>query len=175
MELFELFTNSLPPHSTVVDLGAGEGKYAQILSSNGHQVIAVDKNPQPLVEGIEQIHSSVEDWITNLSPDSRADGFLLKNVIQFIDKDFVFDTLIPKLIHHLNPNGIIGIETFTQPPIPPFEITHRSHYDITELRPLFQGWEMLMSDNIENDGKDMNGNIRHFFITRLVARKTSNS
>lgn len=171
MELFKTLTDLLKPNSLVVDLGAGEGHYAQKLSSLGHRVIAVDKNPQPPKDDITQIQSSIEDWISSMSSDLSVDAFLLKNSIQFIDKDVVVQTLIPKLKDITGKGGFIAIETFTKPPTPPFDVTHRSHYALSEIAPLFQDWEILLADEIESDNPDLSGNMRHFFKTQIIARK----
>lgn len=171
---FDQFMGQLPPESLVVDLGAGEGKYSQALAAAGHQVIAVDKKAPELSNlGTVEYHTmTVDMWLDGLAADFTAGGYLLKNILQFLPKDWVLDHLLPTLMQHTQKGGVIAIETFTQAPNPPFEHTHRSYYSISELRTVFADWEILLAEESENDGPDMHGTQRHFYMTSIIARKS---
>ncbi|MEZ4210119.1 MAG: class I SAM-dependent methyltransferase [Patescibacteria group bacterium] len=166
------FIELLPPNSTVVDLGSGPGIYAKKLLDLGHQVIAVDKKIVLDIPGIDFRHQSVQDFIINLPPDFKADGWLLKNVIQFIDKKYVLNTLIPTIKNHTNPNGIIAVETFFKDPEPAFDHPFTSYYHLTDLTPLLLDWDIQYLKEEVSENKDMNGTIRSFAIISLLVRKT---
>src|SRR5690606_42120300 len=115
-QLISEFIHHLRPNSTVVDLGSGPGQYSKKLLDHGHQVIAVDKKIVLDTPGIDFRHQTIQDFITNLPSGFKADGWLLKNVIQLIDKEYILNTLIPTIKAHTNPNGAIAIETFFKDP-----------------------------------------------------------
>ena len=165
------FIEQLSPNSTVVDLGSGAGMYSKKLLDLGHQVIAVDKRIVLDVPGIDFRHQTIQDFITNLPPDFKADGWLLKNVIQFIDKEYILNTLIPILKARTSPNGVIAIETFFKDPEPAFDHPFASYYHLTDLTPLFSDWNTLYEKKEMDEHSDMNGTIRNFAITSLLVRK----
>ena len=167
-QLISEFIHHLRPNSTVVDLGSGPGQYSKKLLDHGHQVIAVDKKIVLDTPGIDFRHQTIQDFITNLPPDFKADGWLLKNVIQFIDKEYILNTLIPTLKAHTNPNGVIAIETFFKDPEPAFDRPFTSYFYLYELTPLFSDWNTLYKQEEMDEHSDMNGTIRNFAVTTLV-------
>lgn len=171
VKFFGKFASLVPAGATVVDLGAGDGKFATKLADLGDNVIAVDrKEPAERQPDIEWVVKPIDDWYQNLPADFVADAYLLKNVLQFLEKRFVFDVLLPGLAIRLSPGGVIGIETFGQPSDPPFK-NQSSFYTTKELLVPFSGWEVVMEEGTREDAKDMNGNPRRFFMTRIIVRK----
>lgn len=168
----DLFLESLPANGLVVDLGSGIGKYATQMAEHGHQVIAVDQKPYPVeYPGVKFVTSSIQDWLNNLSADFKASAYLLRNVIQFMDKDYVTQTLFQQVASHLQTGGVIGIVTFTKQPEPAFDPPHKHHYNASEILDAFNGWDVVLAEEVEEDKPDMGGTQRHFYLTRLILRK----
>lgn len=173
LKFFGQFASMIAPGSLVVDLGAGDGALSAKLAASGARTIAVDrKAPETKPEGVEWIASSVEDWLGGLPEGFRADAFLLKNVVQFFEKDWTLSVLLPKLAARLSPGGVIAIETFSAAPEPPFPKPHSSYYSIGDLKAAFPDWETpLAEETTDEAGSDLAGNKRTFHLTRLIAKK----
>lgn len=173
LKFFGHFASLIPAGARVVDLGAGDGSLAAKLAAGGTRVIAVDrKDPETKPNGVDWVTSSIEGWLEGLPADFRADAFLLKNVVQFFEKGWTLSVLLPKLASHLSPGGVIGIETFTKAPEPPFPKPHASYYAIEDLKVAFPGWELPLAEEASDDaGSDLAGTRRTFYLTRLIARK----
>ena len=166
------FLQLLPQSGLVVDLGAGEGKYAKILAEAGHRVIAVDKKPpQDMPTGVEYETATIQDWEANLPADFRADGYLLKNIVQFLPRDWIAGTLLPFLKDRTSSHGVIAIETFTKAPNPPFDKPHTSYYNLADLMSVFRDWKIELAEEVQEQARDMAGTPRQFHVTRLIAAK----
>lgn len=85
-DIFTIFSENLPSKSQILDLGAGQGQYADYLTQFGHQVTAVDKNFNSTNRNpkITWIEDTIEHWLTLNK--SKFDGILLKNILQFFPK-----------------------------------------------------------------------------------------
>ncbi len=166
------FLGSLAPGHRVLDLGAGEGDFARMFCERGAKVTAVDHTiPQSKDGAIECVRIRVEEFIEGKDRGSY-DAVFMRNILQFLQKHWVFATLFPWLGGHLKQGGIIGIETFSRDPEPPFNHPMRSLYTAKELLEHFLLWQDLCVQEYEHDGPDMRGTLRHFFITDLIVRKT---
>jgi len=171
-ELFEKFLELLPTGALVVDLGAGDGKWSEKLVEAGHRTIAVEKKEVKSPNGnIDWQNMAVADWLESLPDDFVADGYWLKNVLQFLDKEFVLKKFLPALHNHIHKNGVIAIETFTKSPDPEFAKNHPSYYRTDELERVFKDWEIIWSEEVEKIGRDMKGRERKFFLTRFLVKK----
>lgn len=171
IKFFEKFASLVPGGATVVDLGAGDGKLATKLADLGADVIAVDHKEPPIRQStVTWRILPVSEWLESLPQNFIADAYLLKNTIQFLDKTWVIDVLLPKLAERLSVGGVIGIETFQQPSDPPLK-KQSSFYTAEDLLAPFKGWDIKMEEEAIEDAKDMSGNPKRFFLTRIIVRK----
>ena len=165
------FLECLPGKGLLVDLGAGDGRHSLVLAEKGYDVIAVERNEPPLRhEHIVWRVMRIEDWLTSLPADFSVEGFLLKNVLQFLEREFVLNELLPGLVLHTAPGGVVAIETFTAPSDPPMK-NQISCFFTKELAVPFAGWHIEMQEELELEADDMRGVKRKFALARFVAKR----
>lgn len=170
---FGPFLARIAPGNYVLDLGAGQGTQAQWMARRGACVTAVDKKlPPGELAGVEWIQSSIEDWFARLSAEARFDAILAKNVFQFLNRDWVLRQLLPDLVSRLKPGGIMGVETFYQPPEPAFEwLAESSHYTLVDLSSFFFNWKVLSKQQQPVKMRGIDGKKRKFFLTDLIVQR----
>ena len=170
MEFLERFYKLIQPGFRVLDLGAGQGKQAKKALELGTQVIAIDRDePMSRDPAIQWHIEPIEQWINSAEIHS-FNAVLVRNVIQFFDKKFVADTLLPKLKTLAKEKGVVAIETFYRNPEPPFEKDFLSYWTKDELENNFADWEIIYSTMYAADGKDLGGQDRRFYRTNLIAK-----
>lgn len=174
---FGPFLARVAPGNCVLDLGAGQGTQAQWMARRGALVTAVDKKMPPSgLAGIDWIQSSIEDWFARLPAEARFDAILAKNVFQFLNRDWVLQQLLPDLAARLNPGGLMGIETFYQPPEPAFEwLTETAHYTLADLSAFFFNWKVLSKQQQPVRTRGLDGVKRKFFLTDLIVQRQAAS
>ncbi len=171
VKFFGTLLSLLNDGATVVDLGAGDGLFSNKLADAGLHVIAVDrKEPPERRVGVTWEIVGVEEWIKNLPSDFAVDGYLLKNILQFLDTRWVTDVLLPRIALSLPVGGLVAIETFAKPSEPPLK-GHVSFFAPADLLVAFPGWKVEMEDSSIEDAKDKAGNPRRFHLTRIIVRK----
>lgn len=152
-------------------MGAGEGKFAQMFVERGASVTAVDiKVPALPDTSITAKRMRIEGFVSTTGHD-RYDLIFARNILQFLDKPWVFETLWPWVDEHVAEQGIIGIETFYQDPEPPFDHLMRSLYTMEELTTHYMTWTELYAREYSYLGLDMSGQTRKFFVSSLIVRK----
>lgn len=97
-------------------------------------------------------------------------GIFMRNVLQFFTHEFVTQKLVPWIDAHLLNDGIVAIETFYKPPLPPLT-KPVSYWSIKELSSMFPDWKFINCSSQERDGNDMSGNKRRFFLSQVVLQK----
>jgi SAM-dependent methyltransferase len=113
----ELFTPSewvvrwgaiIPPHGRVLDVACGTGRHARWLAARGHEVDAVDRDPQALatltdIEGIHPLYADIEGepWPCQ---QAKYAGVVVTN--------YLHRPLFVHLLDALAPNGVLIYETF---------------------------------------------------------------
>ena len=163
------FLSYVKKGDTILDVGAGMGIYSQMFVDKGALVTAVDiKVPEDLGGSIVCKKMSVEEYVAR-EQGVRFDMVFMRNILQFLDKQWTFETLFPWLEEHLNKNGMIGIETFYREPEPAFPI--RSVYTTHELVEQFVTWQDLYLEQYEYTAPDMRGISRRFFISDVIVRR----
>jgi len=156
----------------VLDLGAGEGKQAEKFLAAGALVTAIDKKkPKKQNQKIIWKKLTLDKFILSLDIDDIYDLIFMQNIIQFLDKKWTMTTLIPVLQKHLSKNGIIAIRTFYKNPMPPFNKSPLSFYEISTLLSLFKGWKILFARQFKSKGRGLDGVSRLFYLSDLILKK----
>src|SRR3989344_8431123 len=164
----KVFLEQIQPGDAILDLGAGTGAFSQTFMEHGAVVTAVDvRMPDGLGDAIVSKKMSVQDFVAK-AMDEQYEAFFLRNIIQFLDKQWVFETLLPWLTSHVRTGGHIAIQTFYAEPVPPFDRQMTSLFVIEELAAAFPTWPELYRASGEHEGPDMAGNIRRFFTASLI-------
>lgn len=96
-------------NGSVLDIAAGGGRHARFFADQGHHVVAIDRNIDPLIpltesHGCEVIEADLEKgspWPLN---DRTFDAVIVSN--------YLYRPLFDQLIDSLAPNGIFLYETF---------------------------------------------------------------
>lgn len=171
-QFIALFLSLIKKGNKVLDLGAGDGRYSVLIAKKDVFVSAVDKEvPSKYISGVAWKAMPIEDWLKALKPKDRFDAILGKNILQFFKADFVEKKLLPKLSAHLNPGGIIALETFYKAPKPPFYKPHNSYWTDEDLYKFFPKWTVILKESVKRHGRDMDGRRRNFFLARLILKK----
>lgn len=159
------------PGHHVLDLGAGNGTFAQIFVERGARVTVVDISIRKITDpSVTTKKMRVEDFV-EIEQTGKFGLIFARNILQFLDKPWVFETLFPWLDDHLSSAGVIAVETFYQDPEPPFDHPMRSLYTLQELTTHFISWEELLARQYEHRSLDMSGHERTFFTTDMIVRK----
>jgi len=172
-EFFDETLKFVKSGDSVLDLGAGNGSKTERFLEKRARVRAVEKKivDSPNLR-INWVEARIEDYAPHMLPRELYDMIFIANVIQFLDKQWVLETLFPTLQNHLLPQGVIAVETFFQHPKPSIGGVE-DLYSLKELLPLFDGWHILLSQQFDADRLDLKGNMRHFYLTDLIVRKRS--
>jgi SAM-dependent methyltransferase len=107
----ETVAASIPPGASVLDLGAGTGRFARPLAARGHAVTAVDNEPAMLA-GLEAVPglTPVVGEIGSLRLDGRFDVVLLAS--HLIDDDDLGPRALDVAVAHLAPDGLVIGEVY---------------------------------------------------------------
>ena len=155
---------------TVLDLGAGVGKYAQYMAEHGAHVIAVDQRTDvPTIAGVTRVTENIPVWIA-ASADETYDAILMKNIVQFFSRDYLTQTLFPAIASRVRNGGVVGIQTFFAAPEPPFS-KPLTFWTTVELQHAFMGWEVLYSNTFSENRKALSGGDHLFHMTDLIVKK----
>lgn len=105
------WTHLLKPQSHTLDLAAGRGRHTRWLQSQGHDVLAVDRDAQALaaidgleLRGVQTLAADLEGGPWPL-PGQRFDAIVVTN--------YLWRPLLPTLVNSLAPSGgVLIYETF---------------------------------------------------------------
>lgn len=95
----------LIPRGRVLDLACGAGRHARLMASLGHDVIAVDREPQS-IPGVRFLRADLEDGSPWPLPGERFQGIVVAN--------YLYRPLLPLIEGALAPGGVLVYETFMQ-------------------------------------------------------------
>ena len=87
----------------VLDLACGGGRHARCLAELGHEVLAVDREPQS-IPGVRFVQADLEDGSPWPLPGERFQGIVVAN--------YLHRPLFPRLQEALAPGGVLLYETF---------------------------------------------------------------
>lgn len=170
------FSDCINPGHKVLDFGAGEGEFYQMFLDRGAFVTAVDMRPPAFQEANLVVKKmKIEDFCAS-EEGGQYDLVFMRNVIQFLDKSWVYETFFPWIDKHLVKGGIVAIETFYQDSEPAFARLALSLWTLTELASFFMTetkiyTKELYAKQYDYLGFDMNGQTRKFFVTSLIIQK----
>ncbi|MFL2667243.1 MAG: class I SAM-dependent methyltransferase [Burkholderiales bacterium] len=98
----------LRPESSVLDLACGSGRHARYFADQGHDVTALDKNPEALskISSLPRIHTVEYDLEMAPWPfaDRTYDAILVTN--------YLYRPILENIVDTLSPSGILIYETF---------------------------------------------------------------
>lgn len=167
--LSEAVMTHVRPKIRALDLGAGTGKHAEKFRKLGAIVTAVEPNVIcEINDDIDWQTITVETFIDTYSSDVKFDLIFIQNLIHFLPKLWVLETLLPWVKAHTNPGGLVGIRTFTEDPYPPYA-EKLSFYNSQELLEAFSDWEIIVS----NTSKPMTAG-HCFFMVDCAVRRPNN-
>ena len=105
--------------SSVLDLGAGDGRRSIFCASYGAKVVAIDNQSKPDRQFPEYLtlHPAIHFFQADLKElprpcDQRYDLILLFNVIIFLKKSFVLSQLLPYALSQLSQWGMLCLTFF---------------------------------------------------------------
>jgi trans-aconitate methyltransferase len=156
-----------------LDLGAGKCKDAISFVKRGASVIAVDqKSPEEKIQGkIIFIQQAVQEYISGLENEERFDLIYARNLLQFLDKAYVLEIMLPKLVRCLNRNGTIAIQTFLRESEPSFNYDHR-YYEVSEITKSLPEMSVIKAAEYKIYGPGMDDVYRNFNLTDVIAKRT---
>lgn len=104
------WTHLLRPQSHALDLAAGRGRHTRWLQSQGHSVLAVDRDAQALaaidglmLQGVQTLVADLEGGPWPL-PGQHFDALVVTN--------YLWRPLLPTLVNSLAAGGVLIYETF---------------------------------------------------------------
>ena len=95
---------ALVARGPVLDLASGAGRHARFFAARGLSVIAVDRDPQPMPEGITFVKANLEDGNPWPFEGQRFGGIVVTN--------YLHRPLLPVLAQSLAEEGVLIYETF---------------------------------------------------------------
>lgn len=145
------------PHfvkGTVLDVGAGDGRNALFLASQGFDVLALDIAPaglQNIVDkaanrGLTNRIKTVAANIVNYEPEDSYENVITNFTLHFVGSENIIPVL-EKLVRITKPRGINLIDDFTQNG--PLAINSPENFITLSLLKDFyakKGWEIIYSD-----------------------------
>ncbi len=163
----------------ILDLGAGSGRNSLFLAQQGHQVTALDRNPQGLAmidqiaenEGLD-IQTGLYD-INLAQLDADYDVIISTVVMMFLERERIPD-IIQNMQAHTLPGGynliVCAMNTEEYPCTLPF---FRFTFTPGELEAYYKGWEILKynEDLGHLHKRDENGNPIALQFATLLAKK----
>lgn len=158
--------------STMLDLGAGTGRFSLYAASKGVHVTAIEKQTTYLsdiekvaffskgreIGSVRYITEDLERWL----PEENYDFILAKHVFQFLPKEYSLGIFLPRLIEKGN---MVYIETFGNKEV----LNVPTKYTVEDF-PLadVKDWE--------EDSRKMNGDPHHFhMISALYVKEKVNN
>lgn len=105
------WTHLLKPQSQALDLAAGRGRHTRWLQSQGHKVLAVDRDAEAMAVIDSLKLAGVQVLIADL--ESAAWPFSRETFDAIVVTNYLWRPLFPDLVDSLVPGGILIYETFT--------------------------------------------------------------
>lgn len=122
-ETLQLFDSLLPPHSQILDVGGGDGRYGLPLAKMGHTIHVMDVD-QPSLNRLKEnakatlpknagaITTSIHDATQKFPFQEKFDAVLNAGFAYLIPPDEL-DTMFKHMTETLKPNGLLVMEFAT--------------------------------------------------------------
>jgi SAM-dependent methyltransferase len=160
-----------PSKGRVVDLGAGAGEQLRRFRERGYDGIGVDLHrPELVPAGIVWEQVDVRTWLDRLAPGDKFEVIFTRALLPFLEKPWVLERLLPELVDHLAPGGVLAIQTFSKPPSPPFEGSSLAYFSALELVAKLSHLDIPVQDQFEDHGPTTDGVVRDLWFTRVIVR-----
>ncbi|MBT4649095.1 hypothetical protein HOC14_02080 [bacterium] len=169
------FLKYVKPDNKILDIGSGEGNFTQMFLERGAIVTTVDTKSSSLQDNTRLTikEMKIEDFCAT-EVNTQYNLIFIRNIIQFLDKNWVLEIFFPWISEHITNNGIVAIETFYKDPEPLFINLMQSLYSLKELNSYFMTWKEIYSKEYSHVSLDMDGKTRKFFTSSLIVQKTHN-
>lgn len=104
------WTHLLKPQSHALDLAAGRGRHTRWLQSQGHRVLAVDRDAEAMavMDGLKL--AGVQTLVADL--ESGPWPFNRETFDAIVVTNYLWRPLLPALLQSLAPGGVLIYETF---------------------------------------------------------------
>jgi len=172
------FHHLIPPGSSVLDVGCGEGRNAIFLAGLGHTAEGFDLSG-PGIEKAKAIAAArgvnVRFWAQDLAAFEfqRDYDVILSHGVLHLPEKHIRDAFLRKAQAHTAPGGLhfIGVFTNRLPAAPDMIAVTRSLFDVGELPGMYAGWEIF--HHHEGTFRDEHpGGVKHkHAYERIIARK----
>jgi cyclopropane fatty-acyl-phospholipid synthase-like methyltransferase len=166
-----------PP--VALDVGCGEGRDTRAMLSRGWRVIAFDASHEGLTRLRARTDPSHEARLSThlLTLEEAATSPLLPPRVDLVNASFslpfcdpdAFPSLWTRLRSMLSPSGLFAGQVFGDRD-DWAKIRPRSHYTRKAMHSLFDGFELLRCEEVEKDGSDAMGGVKHHHLFHIVAR-----
>ena len=102
------FAGLIPDGSRVLDLACGQGRHTRLMIQLGHQVLAVDRDEEKLLQVASQ------PGVTTLGADLETGPWPLENESfhGIVVSNYLHRPLLPRLVDVLEKDGILIYDTF---------------------------------------------------------------
>ena len=98
----------LKPCSTILDLACGSGRHTHYLAGKGHDVTALDKNP----EALSKISSSIGIRPYEFDLETGSWPFSERKFDAIVVTNYLYRPILQNIVDALSPSGILIYETF---------------------------------------------------------------
>ena len=163
----------LPPKSRLLDLGAGPKALQSVrFAAAGHRVVAIDQNPAQIdIVNFDWRTADIGDWLQRAAGNELFDAVLARNSLQFNAADRVTKIIAPCIDSVLKPGGLVAMQSFFQPPDPPFAPDRiMSYWKAEKLVDLFQGYDIISARDVVTNRPDMRGVMRRFSLSEALLK-----
>lgn len=161
-------------HGVAIDLACGEGRDTAEFLRRGWRVLAVDSEPEaidwlnarddlPDTGALETLCAPMEDAVWQ-----AADMVNASFALPFVPRER-FSGLWERITGSLSAGGYFAGQIFG--PDDSWAGPGLSIYDRDGVDQLFQGFSLILCEEINRDGQDAKGNPKHWHMFHIVARK----
>lgn len=166
--------NILPPGSTILDLGSGEGQNTIYLAKHGFQVTAIDlskigieKTKQWAKKENLKIETKINNVINIIKSSKKFDAIIAINIIQFIPHDKI-PYFIKRIKTKTKPNGFNIINTF---------INHKNNqkyfFNKNDLTKYYSDWKIIKYQEKLGKWETHGEKLHRHYLVKLIAQKKS--
>ena len=119
--VYKIIKKYLPDAKTILDLGCGTGKHAQLLSEKGYTVHGIDFSEQMLVEAQKKCTEKLSFSQGNVQTFSLGKKFdvitALFHVVSYQTDDTALENMFKSVKEHLNDNGVFIFDCWYGPAV----------------------------------------------------------